>query len=186
MTEHKWWSPDRRGVGFDDGPPRRGIGDLVAVALIALDLETVRRSTVRALLPSQTFHHETGEPTSNRIGQFINRALRRFERNDWISRDGLFIHVHNRDGLRSWVDQGVDLTDERAARMLNVREAVEQINARLEDGSATSGWDAETARQYAEARRRELIAIQRLMRAAPNASGPGRTGVRIVPAARVL
>lgn len=169
---------------FGDGPPMRGISDLVAVALVALDLDTVRRSTVRALLPAQGVQRETGESTKMPIRDYMRFALRRFERRQWIRRDGAFVHVLSRSGLRAWVSQGVDISGDRAATMLAVQEAVRQINADLDSGALVSGWDAATRRRHAEVRRQELIALQRLMQATPG--GTARPGVRIVPRGRAL
>lgn len=184
--EPRWWHPDRTRGEFDDGPPRRGISDLVATALIALDLSTVRRATIRALCPNRGIHRETGQPTRNTITGQVNRALKRFEKNQWIRREGPFIHILNRDGLKSWIDQGVDLTDERAAKMLAVAEAVAQINTDLDTGAAVSGWDAALARRHAEVRRRELLALQRLMQSAPGSAPSGRGTVRLVHKASTL
>lgn len=167
---------------FEDGPPVRGISDLVAVALVALRLDTVRRSTIRALCPQQGLHKETGRPVS--IGPYVKSAIHRFEHRGWIKRDGDFLHVLNRDGLSRWVDQGVDIADERAAVMLSLEAAVDRINTRLDEGRAVSGWDAETTRRHAEVRRQELIALDRLMKAAPGATA--RRGVRVVPKGRAL
>jgi hypothetical protein len=156
----------------------RGIGDLAAIALIALDLDVVRRSTISALLPR-------GDGKKNRqIGGALRRAWRRFEHLGWASRDGDFIRVHDRNGLRCWIDQGADATPERAASLLSVEAAVRVINARLEEGTAVSGWDAATARRHDEVRRQELIALDRLMQAVP--AGTARPGVRVVPRGRAL
>lgn len=165
-------------------PPLRGISDLVAVALIALNLDTVRRTTIRNLCPAQGAHRETGQPTKLPIRQYVSNAIWKLERRGGVRRDGLFVHVLDRDALRSWIDQGVDLTDERAAEMLNVEEAARKINARLDEGTAVSGWDAETARRHTEVRRQELLALDRLIRAMPG--GTARPGVRIVPRGRAL
>lgn len=179
----RWSDPDRN-VGYADGPPRRGVGDLVGLALVALDLDTVRRSTIRALCPAKPLPLPDGRLPKGSIPNAINRAYRRYEANGWVTRDGAFVHVHDRQGLRRWIDQGVDSTDERAAAMLALGTAVEQINARLDEGSAVSAWDAETARRHAEVRRQELIALTRLMKSIPG--GTARPGTRIVPRGRVL
>lgn len=179
------WKSGDRGSEFADGkPPTRGISDLVAVALIALDLDVVRRHTIRLLLPEGERVPSPSGGTRNQVRDALNRAWRRFEHIGWITRDGDFIRIHDRDGLRSWIEQGVDLDDERAATMLEVQSAVAEINARLDEGTAVSGWDAETARRHAEVRRQELIALDRLMRAIPG--GTARPGVRITPRGRAL
>ncbi|MGI5162745.1 hypothetical protein ACQEU3_47065 [Spirillospora sp. CA-253888] len=167
---------------FPDGPGRRGISDLVALALVTLDLDTVRRSTIRALCPQQPAPMTDGRIPKQTISTAINRACRRFELKGWISRDDAFVRVHDRDALRSWIEQGIDVSDERAASLLTVGRAVEQINARLGEGTAVSGWNAETARRHAEVRRQELIVLQRLMQAAPTR----QASVRVVPRGRAL
>ena len=178
------WSDPERGVGFEfeDGPPRRGIGDLVAVALVVLNLDVIHRSTVRALCPDKMMPRADGSMPKSKVNTQVNRAYRRFEANGWARRDGAFVRVHDRAALRSWVEQGVDISDAHAATMLSVEQAAKRINTDLETGAAVSGWDAATARRHAEVRRQELIALQRLMQAAPTRS----PGVRIVPRGRAL
>jgi hypothetical protein len=167
VTEVPRWKTLGRTGEFSDGPPTRGVSDLVAVALIALNLDTVQRSTIRALCPKQDGGRH-GDP----ISAAFRRALRKFEHFGWINREGALIHVQDREAMCAWVALGVDVTDERAATLLAVREAVRQIN------------DAEAVHQHAEVRRRELIALQRLMQAIP--AGTARPGVRIVPRGRAL
>lgn len=161
----KWWNPNRARQ-YEDGPARRGISDLVATILTVLDLDTIRRSTIRSLCPVKNFHPETGDPVKGSVGSSIGKALHRFERNAWVQRDGLYVHVKDRDGLRSWIDQAVDACEDRAAILRGVLQAAAEINTRIEDGSVISAWDAEQARRYAEVRRHELEAIDRLMRQA--------------------
>ncbi|WP_143220356.1 hypothetical protein [Actinomadura sp. CNU-125] len=82
---------------FLDGPPRRGISDLVAVALVMLRLDTVRRTTLTALLPQTGQHHQTGNHIPRgKIRTAVRGSLRRFEHNGWIVRDGHLVHVRDR------------------------------------------------------------------------------------------
>src|SRR4051812_4314821 len=85
--------------GSSSGPPKRGVSDLVALALVVLDLPAVSRSTVRALVVAQT-----GCATSRSAGvaSAFRRSLRNFEQAGWIERDDHSIHVRDRDALCRW------------------------------------------------------------------------------------
>jgi len=137
-----------RGGNFPDGPPKRGISDIVALALVALELDTIHRDTVRALCPI-----DLGSRTRARgsiTGTKIADAYRRFERHGWIRRDGALIHVLDRNGLCTWISKGTDTGIRQSVTLLNILDAIHGIEATDLD----------------EQRRRELHALQRLMESA--------------------
>lgn len=146
--------------GTPGEPAARGTSDLVALALVALDLPAVSRVTLRALC----FDKPTGERSARAIRTQFRRALRIFEQAGWVMRgDRDLVHVLDPDGLRKWINAGTDVDEARAGQLLDVAYAA----GRLRSG-----------KQYVSARHRELVAVERLMRAVP--CGPGRKGVRVV------
>jgi hypothetical protein len=168
--------PDGRAVRFEGGSEAehrsgtRGISDLVAIALCALDLNKVHRRTIAALMP------EGQRP--GQVQMAFRRALRRFDQYGWIVRGEHVVTVVNRPALLDWVKQGVDFDPARAAALLRVHVATKDIERLLLDKS-------EPARET-ELRRRELLALKRLMEQAPGATPTGRGSVRLVPRGQVI
>lgn len=150
-----------RGVSAS-GPPKRGVSDLVALALVVMGLPAVSRSTVRALVVAQT-----GCATSRSAGvaSAFRRALRNFEQAGWVERDDHSIRVLDRAALCQWIEQGVDADPEHARGLLQIAAAVAELKAGCPDA----------------AHGRELAALERLMQCPPSGT-PGRRGVRVLVA----
>ena len=152
-----------------DEPPVRGISHLVAEALVLLSLPLVHRDTVRALMPEAA-----AKAGKNTINMQFGRALRKFNGWKWIDRrDDGTIAVLNRDALVEWFSAAQDLNDYRAATTLDLVGAAARLKTDL-----TGGHD--------EIRRRELLAIKRLMESAAGAITNERGTVRAVPKSRAL
>ena len=146
--------------GAPGQPAARGTSDLVALALVALDLPAVSRVTLRALC----FDKPTSERSGRAIRTQFRRALRLFEQAGWVMRgDKDLVHVLDPEGMRGWIEAGSDVDEARAGQLLDVAYAASRLRA---------------GRQYVSARHRELVAVEQLMAAVP--TGPGRAGVRVV------
>lgn len=156
--------PIARSGSFADGrEPIRGISDLVAIALCAMQLTEVHRSTIRMLMPEGKSRRQ--------VTVKVSTALSRFEKYGWVRRTRSTVMINNRAGLLSWVTQGADYEDDRAATLLRVRVAARDIEQIL----------ATEADDNTELRRLELLALKRLMEDAPGAHSKGRGAVRLIP-----
>lgn len=170
----------------DAGGPIRGISHLLALALAAMDLDVLRRSTIRSLLPRYAAPKFNGTNHVRRpagvISRSINTAYRMFEEQGWIERitDGelLLVRVLDRESLFGWVVHAVDLTTERAAHLLDVAHTVQQLQRERVP--------VDVHGTIAEFRRQELLALKRLMEAAPGSLTRERGRVVLVPKGRPL
>ncbi len=145
--------------------PARGVSHLVAQALVLLNLNVVHQDTISALVPDI----DAG-PMKNTVQMAFRRALRKFNNWKWINKsdDGL-ITIVDRNALTTWFTMAEDVNAERAATTLNIARAVSRINAAILAGDT------------GEVRRRELIAIKRVMESAPGSITNARGSVRAVP-----
>lgn len=153
---------DKYASKFGDAPIR-GISHLVAQALVLLNLPAVQRDTLRALMP------EDGTRAAKKtVGMQFNRALRKFHLWKWIDRgeDGT-VTVIDGESLATWFAMAKDPTERRGVATLDIAAAVARLNRAAED--------------LDEGRRRELLALQRLMQDAPGAVTNARGHVRVVP-----
>jgi hypothetical protein len=151
----------------------------IAFALFALRLDVVTRSTLRALLPAGTNRRiprpdlpsrsddprRIGSVKRNNISTQFSRILQQFEENGWITRSETHVRVVHRSALGDWVRKA----DAPVDRILNLSETLVEIKNRL-------GFDEEQ-------RRRELLAVKRLMEIAP---GVGQGSVRLLLRSSVL
>lgn len=151
-------------------PPIRGISHLVAQALVLINLPTVHRDTLRALMPQAKTR-----ATKTTVGMQFNRALRKFSSWRWITRsdDGL-IGVEDVEALANWFTIAVDATNDRAATTLDLARAITHLHDTIAAGDAD------------ELRRQELMALHRLMQTAPGAITRERGRVRVTPKSNPL
>lgn len=150
--------------------PRRGISHFAAEALVLLNLPTVHRDVIAALMPDIR-----SSDAKASVQQLFNRAIRKFDNFGWIRRnDNGLIEVVDQNSLAQWFEMAEDANGRRAKTVFDIAKAVNQINARLEAGEAD------------ELHRRELHAIQRLMENAPGAVTNARGTVRLVGKPRIL
>lgn len=147
--------------------PIRGISHLVAEAIVLLDLDEVHRDTIYSLLPDRKESKEQA-----------NKAIRKFDQWGWIHRtqEGT-IRVLDADGLTNWFTAAEDSSDAHARTVFNVAAAIQLTNAATEASDSVSDRDL---------RRRELLAMRRLMETAPGSVTNARGTVRIVPKAATL
>ena len=156
------------------------IARAVAYALVALELDVIQRSTVRALLPAGTTRRNgagkaatrrakgmTGG-SANTVSEAFSKRLRIFEGKGWIVREGPLLRVIDRAALLRYVQRGYA---ETPLPLLAVAEAMRE--AQREEERQRRAAVAELVEQ----RRLELLRLARLMH------GPGgaqRRPVRIV------
>lgn len=154
----------------------RGISHLIALALTVMEIDVVRRTTIRALLPEGA--RKPGQ-SFNGITIAYQRAIRRFETAGWITRIGTdLIGVNDPESLFGWVVNSQDVTPERAMTMLRIGVAAK--------AAAEETAPVNETEHMAEVRRQELLALTRLMQRAPGSVTNTRGRVRVVPKSSAL
>lgn len=188
---------ERTGLG------KWGVSHTIAIALVALDLPIVSRSTLRNLLPAGKRTHHGGRPTADprgvRIrgvgrtgrntrrlielgsemtvegGQNINEitkrfqdALARMEASGWLSRGREYVLVADKRSLLDWA-----MSAELPSSIdLSLQESLNALLAQPEKPVTD---------RAAEQRRRELMALKRLMEEGLGSKWSGKGSVRFVP-----
>ncbi len=150
--------------------PRRGVSHFAAEALVLLNLPTVHRDVVAALMPDI----RSSEAKAS-VQVLFNRAIRKFDNFKWIRRDeDGTLAVLDPGALAQWFNIAEDGDGKRASTPFNIAKAILQLNTRFAAGNAD------------ELHRRELHAIQRLMTSAPGSVTNERGAVRVLSQNRVL
>lgn len=182
----------------DDGP-KWGASQTIALVLCLLDLDVVHRSTLRAFLPRGRVkrpkllstqvrglagsgrtrfaqYPESGGNKENVMSKKFQWALQRFHESGWITRGEEYVLVRDRRALMDWATAS-DIPDWVS---LPLHQVVERINDDLRQQSCMTN-------KAVEQRRRELLAVQKLMTegfGSTNWSGTG--AVRFIPRSRPL
>ncbi len=193
--------------------PKWGASHTLALALVALDLNVVHRATLRALLPAgrvqpgKLHDDRTGgrnvirrmngldgasrhlielgaradesmrvqADSSNAMSEIFKKALKRFEVNEWITRGSVYVLVRDKRSLLDWATSA----RQPESFTLDLIAATQRIKDDLEDLDLTA--------KALEQRRKELLAIQRLMEQGYGSRNwSGRGSVRFLPRSRTL
>ena len=165
------------------GTPRR-----VAYALAVFPIDTVQRTTIRAMLPpgitrqipQAVVRRATGRHGSkNRVSIDFGRALQLFADRGWIDRGEVLLRIRNRDALRAHALNGLPGVPDR---FIALEQAVTQLRAQ-----AACATQRKDPRALVAIRLQELRAIEQLMRSGVGgANWSGRGSVRFPHKSRVL
>jgi hypothetical protein len=165
------------------GTPRR-----VAYALAVFPIDTVQRTTIRAMLPPGITRQRPEAivrraadrgGSKNRISVDFGRALQFFAGRGWIDRGDVLLRIRDRDALRAHALSGLPGVPDR---FIALEQAVAQLRA-----PAAGADRREDSRALAAIRLRELRAIEQLMRSGVSGSNwSGRGSVRFPHKSRVL
>jgi hypothetical protein len=180
--------------GHSSDPPKWGVSQTIALALAALDLDVVHRSTLRAMLPTGATPLRKvrlgrvrgastgrtpgllGPKRKNNMSDKFQRALSLFEGSGWVVRGEQYVLIRNRRALLNWAAA----SDPPDWLVLPLSSAIEAINRELTE-------DPEMNAKAVEQRRRELLALQRLMEEGfGSANWSGRSSVRFFPRSKTL
>jgi hypothetical protein len=163
------------------GTPRR-----VAYALAVFPIDTVQRTTIRAMLPPGTTRRvpqaivrkaANRHGSKNRVSIDFGQALKVFADRGWIDRGEVLLRIRDRDALRAHALNGLPGVPDR---FIALEQAVTQLRAQAADRT-------EDSRALAVIRLRELRAIEQLMRSGASGSNwSGRGSVRFPHKGRVL
>lgn len=156
---------------------------IIAEFLVRSALKYCHRETLRALFSAgstRTYGNSAARvrkgngPSRNRETRGFQKALKLLEERALITRGAEFVLVEDRAGLAEFV---------KTSRPLPVDwiDQIEQVAASIE-----ADLEAEDRPAVAEQRRRELLAIQRLMIDVRGERWSGRGSVRFVPRGKVL
>ncbi len=167
-----------------------GIARRTAYALSVFPLDIVHRQTIRMMLPPGGIRYKRSEANWLKIGlgdlnakKSLNKAsanfgaaLKKFSDEGWIDRGREFLRIRERGDL---LDYAVRDLAEMPDHFIELDRAI----ALLEQETTGSA----PAPQSAEQRRRELLAIQQLMKAqVQGVHWSGRGSIRFVPKGRAL
>lgn len=179
---------------WEEPTDRIGTGRRTAYALAIFPLDIVHRSTIRALLPigrmsegtqqSRNKMARTGKSGRGRINiesDKYRQTIRTLDRLGYIDRGREFLRIKDRGALLDHALMDLPRSTTRV-EFVRIAEAVEIVKREVREAE-----QAELLPGLIEQRRRELVALQGLMRATPggdNWSGAG--SVRFVPRGRAL
>lgn len=165
------------------GTPRR-----VAYALAVFPIDTVQRTTIRAMLPPGITRQvpqavvrraANRHGSKNRVSIDFGQALKFFADQGWIDRGEVLLRIRDRDALRAHALAGLPGVPDR---FIALEQAATQLRAQA--AHAAQQKDLST---LAAIRMRELQAIEQLMRSGVSGSNwSGRGSVRFPHKSRVL
>jgi len=165
------------------GTPRR-----VAYALAVFPMDTVQRTTIRAMLPPGITRRvpqavvrraANRHGSKNRTSIDFGQALQFFAGRGWIDRGEVLLRIRDRDALRAHALNGLPGVPDR---FIALEQAVTQL--RDQAASATQRKDPDA---LVAIRLQELRAIEQLMRSGVSGSNwSGRGSVRFPHKGRVL
>lgn len=159
-----------------------------AYALAVLGLPVVYRGTLRSLLPTgrarnigvtghlNSVRNDNGTGRVNVVSRKFQTALHDFEREGWITRGTEFVAVRD---ARALLDFALADLGDKPSILLAIELAAEAVRRDLNEATDRSA-------AYVEQRRRELIALKRLMEQGFGENWSGRGAVRYVPRSKVL
>jgi hypothetical protein len=165
------------------GTPRR-----VAYALAVFPIDTVQRTTIRAMLPPGITRQRPQAITrravgrggsKNRVSVDFGRALQFFADQGWIDRGDVLLRIRDRDALRAHALSGLP---DVPAHLIALEQAVTQLRAQV-----TSAARRKDSPALVAIRLQELRAIEQLMRSGVSGSNwSGRGSVRFPHKGRVI
>jgi hypothetical protein len=165
------------------GTPRR-----VSYALAVFPIDTVQRTTIRAMLPPGTTRQvpqvivrraANRHGSKNRVSIDFGQALKFFADQGWIDRGEVLLRIRDRDALRAHALGGLP---DVPAHLIALEQAVTELRAQV---TSTARRDDPAA--LVAIRWQELRAIEQLMRSEVSGSNwSGRGSVRFPHKGRVL
>ena len=168
------------------GTPRR-----VAYALAVFPIDTVQRTTIRAMLPPGTTRQvpqaivrraANRHASKNRVSIDFGQALKFFADQGWIDRGDVLLRIRDRDALRAHALSGLPDMPDMPAHLIALEQAVTQLRAQV-----TSAARRDDPPALVAIRLQELRAIEQLMRSGVSGSNwSGRGSVRFPHKGRVL
>jgi hypothetical protein len=175
-------------MGTTDGRVQIGTPRRVAYALAVFPIDTVQRTTIRAMLPPGTTRRvqqavvrraDSRHGSKNRVSVDFGQALKFFADQEWIDRGDVLLRIRDRDALRAHSLAGLPGVPDR---FIALEQAVEQLRAQV---TSTARRDDPPA--LAAIRLQELRAVEQLMRSGVSGSNwSGRGSVRFPHKGRVL